>query len=235
MSNVFMDPTYRALIVCTNHTDYPTKPQKTGLWLSEATHFYDELAERNLPYDIASPKGGTVPIDEKSMDRRDAINEKWYNNPVFRAKLENSLRLDDVDPVNYQIIYFTGGHGTMWDFPDNSAIQRITRQIYESGGMVAAVCHGVSGLLNVTLSDGSLLVDNRQITGFSNMEEKLVRLDEEVPFLLEDALRQKKALYSKSLIPFLPYIEVDERLVTGQNPLSARKVGRKVLEEMYEK
>ncbi len=230
-----MDPIYRALIVCTNHTDYPTKSHKTGLWLSEATHFYDELAGRNLPYDIASPSGGPVPIDEKSIDRRDTINEKWYHDPTFRAKLDNSLRLADVNPSNYQIIYFTGGHGTMWDFPNDPTVQSLTRQIYEKGGMVAAVCHGVSALLNVTLSDGSLLIDNRQVTGFSNMEEKLVRLDEEVPFLLEDALRQKQALYSKSLIPFLPYIEVDERLVTGQNPLSARKVGRKVLEEMYEK
>ena len=230
-----MDPTYRVLIVCTNHTDFPTKPHKTGLWLSEATHFYDELADRNLPYDFASPNGGVIPLDEKSIDRRDTINEKWYNNTTFRSKLENSLRLDDIDPARYQIIYFAGGHGTMWDFPANESILRITRQIYEHGGMVAAVCHGVSALLNVKLSDGSFLLDKRQVTGFSNMEEKLVRLDEEVPFLLEDALRQKSALYSKSLIPFMPYIEVDERLVTGQNPLSARKVSRKVPEEMYEK
>ncbi|RIV26955.1 type 1 glutamine amidotransferase domain-containing protein [Fibrisoma montanum] len=230
-----MDPTYKALIVCTNHTDYPTKSHKTGLWLSEATHFYDELADRTIPYDIASPNGGPIPIDEKSFDRRDNVNEKWYNDPTFRHKLEHSLKLEDVNPADYQIIYFTGGHGTMWDFPNNQKLQEITRQIYENGGMVAAVCHGVSGLLNVQLSDGSPLIDNRQITGFSNMEEKLVRLDEEVPFLLEDALKQKNALYSKSLIPFLPYIEVDERLVTGQNPLSARKVGRKVIEEMYEK
>lgn len=230
-----MDPIYRALIVCTNHTDYPTKPQKTGLWLSEATHFYDELAGRNISYDIASPAGGLIPIDQKSVDRRDTINEKWYHDPTFRSKLDNSLRLEDINPDHYQIIYFTGGHGTMWDFPNNLTLQRLTQQIYERGGMVAAVCHGVSGLLNVRLSDGSLLIDKRQITGFSNMEEKLVRLDEEVPFLLEDALRQKNALYSKSLIPFVPYIEVDERLVTGQNPLSARKVGRKVIEEMYEK
>lgn len=230
-----MDPIYKVLIVCTNHTDYPTKSQKTGLWLSEATHFYDELADRNLPYDIASPNGGSVPIDERSLEQRDTINEKWYHNPTFRHKLDHSLRLADVNPANYQILYLTGGHGTMWDFPENTHLQEITRRIYENGGMVAAVCHGVSGLLNVTLSDGIRLIDNRQVTGFSNMEEKLVRLDDEVPFLLEDALRQKNALYSKSLIPFVPYIEVDERLVTGQNPLSARKVGRKVLEEMYEK
>lgn len=230
-----MDPVYRALIVCTSHSDLPTKAQKTGLWLSEATHFYDELADRNLPYDIASPAGGPVPIDEKSLERRDTVNEKWYHDPNFRAKLDNSMRLDEVDPRKYQILYFAGGHGAMWDFPDNSAIQRITRELYERGGMVAAVCHGVSALLNVTLSDGSSLLKNRQVAGFSNVEEKLVRLDEEVPFSLEDALRQKTSLYSKSIIPFIPYIEVDERLVTGQNPLSARKVGRKVLEEMYEK
>lgn len=230
-----MDPIYKALIVCTNHTDYPTKPHKTGLWLSEATHFYDELADRNLPYDIASPAGGAVPIDEKSLDRRDNTNEKWYNNPTFRHKLEHSLRLNEVLPADYQILYFAGGHGAMWDFPQNSTLQAITRQIYENGGIVSAVCHGVSGLLNVALSDGSSLIDNRQITGFSNMEEKLVRLDDEVPFLLEDALKQKHTLYSKSLIPFMPYIEVDERLVTGQNTLSARKVGRKVMEEIYEK
>jgi len=230
-----MDPIYRALIVCTNHTDFPTKPQKTGLWLSEATHFCDELADRNLPYDIASPNGGPIPIDERSLDRRDTTNEKWYNNPTFRQKLDNSLPLAAVEPANYQILYLAGGHGTLWDFPNNTRLQEIIRQVYESNGMVAAVGHGTGGLLNVQLSDGSAMLANRQITGYSNMEEKIARLDEEIPFMLEDSLRQKSEGYSKSMIPFLPHIEVDERLVTGQNPLSARKVGRKVMEEMYEK
>lgn len=225
----------RVLFICTNHTDYPTKPQKTGLWLSELTHFYDEIADRNFALDIASPNGGRIPIDQRSINRNDNINDKWYNNSLIRNKLENSLRLDEVNPLDYKLIYFTGGHGTMWDFPQNTLLQDITRQIYENGGIIAAVCHGVSGLLNVRLSDGTELIKERQITGFSNLEEKLVRLDSEVPFLLEDALKQKQALYSKSLIPFLPHIEVDERLVTGQNPLSARKVGRKVVEEMFEK
>lgn len=230
-----MNPLYKALIVCTNHTDYPTKTQKTGLWLSEATHFYDEIYDRNIPYEIVSPEGGPIPIDERSLDLKDTVNERWYNDPVFRHKLDHSLRLDSIDPINYQIIYLTGGHGTLWDFPNNSTLQHLIRTVYERGGMVAAVCHGVGALVNLQLSDGSAFVANRQITGYSNMEEKLVRLDEEVPFLLEDALKQQNALYSKALIPFMPHIEVDERLVTGQNPLSARKVGRKVIEEMYEK
>ncbi|GAB3560880.1 type 1 glutamine amidotransferase domain-containing protein [Spirosoma luteolum] len=230
-----MDPIYSVLIVCTNHTDFPVKPAKTGTWLSEVTHFCDELVDRNLPYDIASPAGGPIPIDERSLERRDTTNEKWTHNPAFQEKMANSLRLADVNPGKYQIVYLAGGHGSLWDFPDDPALQAIVRHIYERGGMVSAVCHGVCGLLNVTLSDGSRLIANRQVTGFSNVEEKLVRLDEEVPFLLEDQLRQRTTLYSKGLIPFLPHIEVDERLVTGQNPLSARKVGRKVMEEMYEK
>ncbi|QKZ12410.1 type 1 glutamine amidotransferase domain-containing protein [Spirosoma sp. KUDC1026] len=230
-----MDPIYRSLIVCTSHADFPGRSQKTGLWLSEATHFYDELSSRNLPYDIASPKGGAVPIDEKSFDRRDTTNEKWYHNPAFRQKLEQSTPLSDVDPSAYQIVFFSGGHGALWDFPDNPDVHRIARYVYENGGMIAAVGHGVCGLVNVTLSDGTPLIGNRQLTGFSNMEEKLLRVAEEIPFLLEDALKGKNALYSKGLLPFVTYIEMDERLVTGQNPLSARKVGRKVLEEMYEK
>ena len=225
----------KALIVCTNHTDYPTKPQKTGLWLSEATHFYDELQDRNIQLDFVSPNGGPIPLDERSLESRDTTNEKWMHNPVFQEKLAHSLRPDQINPADYQIIYFTGGHGTMWDFPDNATLQTITRYIYEHGGMVSAVCHGVAGLLNVTLSDGTSFVANKQVTGFSNMEEKIVRLSDEVPFLLEDALKQRGAIYSKALIPYMPYIEVDERLVTGQNPLSARKVGRKVVEEMFEK
>ena len=230
-----MDPIYRALIVCTNHASFPTKPQKTGLWLSEATHFYDELADRNLPYDIASPNGGPIPIDERSVDRRDTTNEKWHNNTDFRQKLENSLSLADVNPAKYQILYLAGGHGALWDFPENKRLQDIIRQVYESNGMIAAVGHGTGGLLNVQLSDGSAMLTNRQVTGFCNIEEKIARLDDEVPFSLEDVLRQKSDCYSKGMIPFLPHIEVDERLITGQNPLSARKVGRKVMEEMYEK
>ncbi|RCR70358.1 type 1 glutamine amidotransferase domain-containing protein [Larkinella punicea] len=225
----------RALIVCTNHTDYKTKLEKTGLWLSELTHFYDELSDKEIPYDIVSPKGGRVPIDARSLKRKDNTNDKWYHNPVMKAKLENALKPEEVNAAHYQLIYFTGGHGTLWDFPENDLLQQITRQIYEGGGMVAAVCHGVSGLLNVRLSDGSLLIQDRQITGFANVEERLLGLIHEVPFLLEDELRKRNTLYRKSLIPFLPFIEVDDRLVTGQNPLSARKVGKKVMEEMVEK
>ncbi|MFN4147682.1 MAG: type 1 glutamine amidotransferase domain-containing protein [Runella sp.] len=230
-----MRETTKVLIVCTNHSQYPHKSHKTGLWLSELTHFVEIMEKRGFAYDLVSPKGGEVPIDEKSLDLKDTTNRKYYENPDFRLRLADTLRPDQVKSGDYGIIYFAGGHGTMWDFPENTELQTLTRQIYENGGMVAAVCHGVAALLNVQLSDGTYLIEDKRVTGFSNIEERLVGLADEVPFSLEDQLVKRKAEYHKALIPFTRYIEVGERLVTGQNPQSTQKVAVKVLEEMFEK
>jgi putative intracellular protease/amidase len=123
----------------------------------------------------------------------------------------------------------------MWDLAENTELQQITARIYERGGMVSAVCHGVSGLLNVKLSDGSLLIQDKYLTGFSNVEEALASFVSEVPFYLEDKLKERGAHYTKAMIPFMEFIELDERLITGQNPNSARKVASKALEELFEK
>lgn len=228
-------PLYRALLVLTNHSTYPSKSFKTGLWLNEATHFYDVMLKRGIEMDFVSPLGGNVPLDEKSLDLKDEVNRQYFEETTFKNKLENTLSPSQIDASKYQVIYFAGGHGTMWDFPDNAALQAITRTIYENNGIVAAVCHGVSALLNVKLSDGSLLIENKNIAGFTNLEERLVGLSDEVPFKLEDELKKRNTNYNKALFPFVRYIQVDERLITGQNPQSTKKVAQKVLEEWFDK
>jgi len=225
----------KVLIVCTNHDTYPTKSGKTGLWLSELTHFYDVMVRRKVLIDIVSPLGGKIPIDERSFDLKEEINHQYWEDSAFQSKISNSLTPDEVDARDYRLIYFTGGHGAMWDLTDNVSLQEITRKIYENGGTVSAVCHGVCGLLNVKLSDNSLLIKDKYLTGFSNMEEALNSFVSEVPFYLEDKLKEQGAHYTKSMIPFIEFIELDERLITGQNPHSARKVASKALEELFEK
>lgn len=225
----------KALIVCTNHDTYPTKTHKTGLWLSELTHFYHVLARRNIQMDFLSPAGGHIPIDERSFDLDDELNKTYYEHEGFRQRLENSLKPQEIDPTQYRLMYFTGGHGALWDFPKNTELQDLTRKIYENGGTLAAVAQGVSGLLQVRLSDGSLLIHDKYLTGSSNVEEKLSGVAGEVPFSLEDRLRQHGAHYTKALLPFSQHIELDERLVTGQNPNSASKIATKLMEEMIEK
>ncbi|GGB92080.1 type 1 glutamine amidotransferase domain-containing protein [Dyadobacter sediminis] len=225
----------KVLIACTNHQVYPTKTGKTGLWLSELTHFYEKMAARRILMDFVSPLGGEIPVDERSLDLKDECNAKYWEDTVFRNKLSNSLTPSQVQPEDYRLIYFTGGHGALWDLTENKELQEITAKIYERNGMVSAVCHGVCGLLNVRLSDGSWLISDKYLTGFSNIEEALMRFVSEVPFYLEDKLKERGAHYTKAMIPFVEYIEMDERLITGQNPNSARKVASKALEELFEK
>lgn len=225
----------KALIACTNHDTFPTKTNKTGLWLSELTHFCQVLDKQKIAYDLVSPLGGVIPIDERSLDLKDEVNRSYYEDEAFRQRLENSMKPADIDPKNYRLIYFTGGHGTMWDFPDNVDLKKLTAAIYENRGTVAAVAHGVSALLNVKLADGTLLIHDKYLTAFSNMEEKLSSMVSEVPFSLEDRLREYGAHFTKTRLPFTQYIEMDERLITGQNPASAKKIARKLVEELIEK
>lgn len=225
----------RVLIVCTNHDTYPTKVNKTGLWLSELTHFYDVMAKRRIIMDVVSPLGGAVPVDERSLDLKDECNARYWEDTAFRQKLQNSFKPSDINPADYRLIYFAGGHGAMWDFQENAALQDLARTIYERNGMVTAIAHGVCGLLDIRLSDGSLLIQDKYVTGYSNVEEALVSFVNEVPFYLEDRIKERGAHYTKAMLPFVEFIEMDERLITGQNSHSARKVATKALEELFEK
>ena len=117
----------------------------------------------------------------------------------------------------------------MFDFPDSEGLQRITREIFERGGIVSSVCHGYCGLLNTRLSDGTLLVDGRHLTGFAWSEEVLARVNKLVPYNAEEEMKKRGARYEKGLIPFASYVVVDGRLVTGQNPGSAKATAKKVV------
>jgi putative intracellular protease/amidase len=118
----------------------------------------------------------------------------------------------------------------MYDVPDSEGLQRITREIWEQGGIVSSVCHGYCGLLNTRLSDGSLLVEGRKVTGFAWQEEVLARVDQLVPYNAEEEMKKRGARYEKAKLPFVSYAIADGKLVTGQNPGSAKETARKVAE-----
>src|SRR5690606_20733211 len=130
-------------------------------------------------------------------------------------------------------IHYAGGHGTMWDFPDNKELAAIAARIYENNGIVSAVCHGPAGLVNVQLSNGKYLIEGKKINAFTNEEETAVKLDKVVPFLLETKLIERGAKFEKSGL-WQPHVVIDQRLVTGQNPQSAKEVGMAVLKLLQE-
>jgi len=199
----------------------------TGFWLSELTHAIHQLETAGLQYGLASVKGGEPPIDKDSLDLSDPVNAHYMNDAHFQHELKNTLKIDDADASKYSAIFFAGGHGTMWDFADSKGIQRVTKEIYENGDVVSAVCHGPAALVNVKLSDGSYLVNGKKLAAFTNKEEDEVQGTDIVPFLLETALVNDGALHQEAP-NWSKNVIVDGRLITGQNPASAAGVGEEV-------
>lgn len=199
----------------------------TGFNLSEVTHPLSVLEGAGIRVDIASIKGGAAPLDGLE-DFNDPVNAKYWVDQQFRHKIENTVSLEDVDLKPYDAIFFAGGHGTMWDFPETPSVLRAIREIYEDGKIVSAVCHGPAAFVNATLSDGSYLVAGKKVAAFTNEEEEEVQSTEVVPFLLADALKSRGALHQQSP-NWSNNTAVDGRLITGQNPQSASSVGKALL------
>jgi putative intracellular protease/amidase len=206
------------LIVLTSHGTKGSTGQPTGFYLGEVTHPLAVFDAAGIAVEFASIQGGEPPVDGVELD--DATNARYWNDAGFRAAIRNTARLDQVDSKKYAAVFYAGGHGAAWDFPDSPAVQRVTREIYESGDIVAAVCHGPSALVNVKLSDGSYLVAGKRISAFTDDEERAVKLEKVVPFLLASTLSERGALH-QGAPNWTSKVVVDGRLVTGQNPQSA--------------
>lgn len=222
----------KILVVLTSVEKYPNLNRATGLWLGEAVHFVKKVEAAGYAVDYVSPKGGYTPIDPHSLAMAEPIDWEWYQKKEFMNRLGATLAPSEVKPDDYAAIYYAGGHGVIWDFPENEALQRISRTIYERGGIVSSVCHGVVGLLNITLSNGSLLVKGKTVTGFSNEEERLAELDKFVPFLTETELVSRGAVYTKADKAWAPFAVEDDRLITGQNPASGGAVADRLIEAL---
>jgi len=219
----------KILFVVTSHSKKGNTGEKTGYYLGEVSHPWDVLHSAGYEIDFVSPKGGKAPVD--AFDMTDAINKKFWDNDMYRNKIENTKKPNEINPKDYVAIHYAGGHGAMWDFADNTEIAEIAAKIYENNGVVSAVCHGPAGLVNIKLSNGSYLVDGKKVNAFTNEEEIKVKLENVVPFLLEDQLTARGAIFEKSA-PFTKHVVTDQRLVTGQNPQSASSVGKATLKEL---
>lgn len=224
----------RILHVVTNVSRYKNVDEPTGLWLGELTHAYDEFEKQGYVQDIVSPNGGKTPIEPKSLvplvaDKSVKDREK---DQAFITLLANTFKPSDINWQDYDVIYYTGGHGVMWDFPNNKALQNISEQIYRQGGIVSAVCHGVGGLLPLQNENGKPLIAGRKVTGFANIEETLSGIKSQVPFSLQNELIERGANYKQAFIPFTSYVVSDNRIITGQNPQSSKEIAEAVVKRL---
>ncbi|MFL6122919.1 type 1 glutamine amidotransferase domain-containing protein [Actinophytocola sp.] len=209
------------LLALTSHDDLGgVRP--TGFYVPEAAHPWRVFRNAGFAVDLVSVRGGRPPMD--GFDGDDPTQREFVHLP----DLATTRRAAEVDAVGYDAIFYVGGHGTMWDFPGDTDLARLGRDVYESNGVVAAVCHGPSALLNLTLSNGSYLVEGKEVSAFTNAEEDAVHLSGVVPFLLQTALEDRGAKHVAAP-NFQCQVSVSERLVTGQNPASATRTAEEVV------
>lgn len=219
----------KILFVVTSHDKKGNTGEDTGYYLGEVSHPWEVLHKAGYEIDFVSPKGGTPPVD--GFDLNDPVNKEFWENKEYKTKIDNSLQPSQVNPSDYSAIFYAGGHGAMWDFADNTELAGIASKIYENGGIVAGVCHGPAGLVNIKLSNGKYLVDGKKINAFTNEEEAEVKLTNVVPFLLEDKLKERGAQFEKSGL-WQNHVVADQRVITGQNPQSAKSVGEAIVKEL---
>jgi putative intracellular protease/amidase len=224
----------KILFIVTSHSFINTTDNPTGLWLEELAVPYYIFCEAGYDVDIVSIAGGKVPIDPKSLNKigdNSPSVDRFLKDDKAMAKITNSHAIDSANTNIYDGIFLPGGHGTMWDLPENLNLASIVSDALIDNRIVAAVCHGPAGLLSAKFANGESVVKGRRVSAFTNEEEEAVGLTKEVPFLLETRLHDLGAIIEKAP-NFQPFAVVDGNLITGQNPASSEKVARLVIDSL---
>lgn len=198
----------------------------TGVWLEEFAVPYYAFKNEGFEVTVASPLGGVAPIDPNSL-----LCENPTEWDYTKKYLDNTVKLDEVDYKDFDAIFLPGGHGPMFDLAKNELLGEIVSYFYNEHKPVGAVCHGPAGLLLARTKEGEPIVKGMQVTCFTNIEEKLMKKDKLVPFMLETALKKEGAFFREGL-PGMENVVVDENLVTGQNPKSSEKTAEMLIRKI---
>lgn len=222
----------KILAIVTSTKTMGTSGKATGYELTELSRAYYVFQANGFEVDVASPEGGepAVVIDDDDMGVYDFA---FLNDPVAQLKSKNTLALSEVDTSQYSAIYFVGGKGAMYDFPDNPHIQAIVKSYFQSGKVIGAVCHGPAALVNVMLDGGRPLLIDKSVCSFTNNEELLLIPDAETifPFLLQSKLVETGANFKEGAM-YLENVVKDQNLITGQNPWSTWRLAEAMIEQM---
>lgn len=222
----------KILMILTSHALIGDTGKPTGVWFEELATPYYAFVDAGAEVEIVSIGGGKVPIDPGSL-KPEGENpqsvDRFLKDEVAMGKIETSKPVGGISADDYDAIFLPGGHGTMFDLPQSEALAALLSQAWARGKILAAVCHGPAGLVNVRDKDGKPVVAGRRVAAFSNAEEVAAGLDKAVPFLLEDRIRALGAHY-ESGPDFQPFALRDGKLVTGQNPASSEEAARLTLE-----
>ncbi|HEV3325833.1 MAG TPA: type 1 glutamine amidotransferase domain-containing protein [Puia sp.] len=220
----------KILIVATSHEQLGDTGRKTGLWLEELAFPYYVFKDAGAVMVLASPRGGVVPLDPKSESilASTPTIRRFQKDPEGISLLAHSIALPDVKVEDFDMVYVAGGHGALWDFPENEVLKELLQAFIRHQKVVGLVSHGVAALLALQNFGGEPFVKGRHLTAFSDSEQQVAGLTAVVPFSLESKLVAEGALYTKG-DDFRTHTVTDGRLICGQNPISSLDVSRRML------
>jgi putative intracellular protease/amidase len=226
----------KILMVLTSHDKLGNTGRKTGFWLEEFAAPYYHFKDAGADIVLASPKGGQPPLDPKSNEPnfQTELTHRFEADAAAKAQLASTVRLDSVEPQDFDTVFYPGGHGPMWDLAEDQNSIKLIEGFLAAAKPVALVCHAPGALRHVKTPDGKPLVEGKNVTGFTNTEEEAVGLSQVVPFLVEDELKGEGANFSKT-VDWGVHVVTDGLLITGQNPASSGAAARELLELLAKK
>ena len=223
----------KALIITTSHDRLGENGSKTGVFGSEMTAPYYEFSDGGMNVDLASIKGGPIPIDPLSFKWfiKSEYDDRYLKDPEFQRKANHSLRIDDIDFTNYDIIYLAGGWGAAYDLGTSQVLGRKISQAFGAGKVIGGVCHGPLGLLLTKDENGAPLVKGRRLTAVTDkqVQELGITITPQHP---ERELRSAGVRFESQKAfrdIFASHSVVDGRLVTGQNQNTGAEVANKMM------
>jgi putative intracellular protease/amidase len=224
----------KILMVLTSNNQLGPNGPAAGSWLEELSGPYYVLVDAGCKVDIASVRGGSAPIDPTSA------GDPWLTESGKRMladagvmrQLLTSPSVSQIDTSGYDAVFMVGGAAVMWDFPSDPGVGKVLSETLRAGGVVGGVCHGVGAFLNPAIVGD---IAKRKMTCISDVEEKIVGLENLVPMMPESPLRKAGADLSFAAEPFGSNVVRDGKFITGQNPASAAKCGTVILEALKDR
>jgi putative intracellular protease/amidase len=224
----------RALIITTSHDTLGDTGKPTGVFASEMTVPYYAFSDAGMAVDIASIKGGPIPIEGQSLrwPLASPADKRYLGDPAFQSKVQRSLEISAVDADRYDIVFLAGGWGAAYDLGQSAVLGEKMTEAYANQAVIGGVCHGPLGLLNAKAADGSPLLKGRRISAVTDKQIEELGITF-TPMHPERDLRAAGVVFeaeSKFRDMFATHVVVDGRIVTGQNQNSAAEAAHKMME-----
>ena len=224
----------RALVVTTSHGALGDTGRATGVFGSEMTVPYYAFLDAGIEVDIASIKGGEIPIQPWSMTWPLATHDdkRFLADAAAMEKLRKSIPISEVKAEDYDVIFMAGGWGAAFDLAQSQDLADVITKAYAEEKIIGSVCHGALGLVSAKDVDGSPLIEGRRVTGVTDKQirEFGITITPKHP---ETELRAVGGVFEANQAwrdYFATHTVVDGNLVTGQNQNSGYETSHRILE-----